>query len=199
MPNICWINEWIFFNWIIRVSRSQFKLSKQRQEFYKKLNILLLRPWVSLTLEAHIFITFGFLHRVILITVITRACFTENLWIHFLKYLKTLFFFFLPLVLEKKMTPSILSCENYSTHHTNPGSCLIYSHLFCLICSAKDILHCIFLLNNKTILKNLRSGNQTILQTVTQIWMIRCVNRMQEHLKDHLPHLCLRCSMAVYT
>ena len=64
------------------------------------------------------------------------------------------------------MTPLSVSCKKYSTNHTNAGSYLIYSHLFYLIYSpAKDPLYCIFLLNNRTILKNLHASNQTILQS----------------------------------
>lgn len=64
------------------------------------------------------------------------------------------------------MSALSVSCKKYSTNHTNPGSDLIYSHLFYLIYSpAKDPLHYIFLWNNRTILKNLHSGNQTVLQS----------------------------------
>lgn len=107
--NICWINEWVFFNWIIRVNRSQFKPSKQRKTFHKKQKVLPLRTWISLTLE-EIFITFGFLYRVILITVITWHYSTENLQILFFLILEPLpptFSFFFVTVLEKKLTPSV--------------------------------------------------------------------------------------------
>lgn len=194
--NICWINQWVFFNRISRINRI-FKISKQRKTFYKKLKILLPRTWAFLTLEAHIFITSGFCYRIIFITVITRAYFTENLWIHFLKFLKT------PLChwCWGKIIPSVcFLVKKLLLNHTNPSSCLNCSFLFCLIYSlAKDILYYTFLLNNRIILKNLHTGNQTILQTVMQIPMIRWVSRIQEHLKDHLPHLFLRCSMAVYS
>lgn len=116
----------------------------------------------------------------------------KNFWKH-------LFFFFLmPLVLgEKKWLPLFPFLKKYSTTHTSPGGCLIYSASSIPLLRKFYILY--FYWTTGPLWKICVLAIKPFCKPVTQILMIRWVSRMQEYLKDHLPHLCLRCSMAVYT